>query len=347
MSLSSAWWQPHIHRDRRPLLLARARAMAAIRQYFAAAGFLEVDTAALQVAAGTDPHTEAFATSLCNPDGGTAPRHLHASPEFACKKLLAAGETKIFSFGHVYRNRERSALHHPEFTLLEWYRVGAAPADLVADCAAIFAGAACAIGAETLRFRDRTADPFAPIGSISVLDALRRHANVDLAPALSGDVCADRAHLAQLTDAAGLRVAADDTWSDLFSKLLSHFVEPRLGDGAPVALTRYPAREAALAALEPDDRRFAQRFEVFACGVELANAFGELTDVDEQRRRFAVENDLRVALGRPVQPIDAEFLEALTIMPAASGIALGFDRLVMLLTGAPSIEHVIWTPVAP
>ena len=347
MDTPSAWWHPHIHTDRRPFLLARAEAAAAIRRYFAGEGFLEVDTAALQVAPGADSHTQAFATVLSRPVGNDAARYLHASPEFACKKLLAAGERKIFSFGHVFRNGERSALHHPEFTLLEWYRVGASPDALVADCASVLASTADAVGADALQFRGRTADPRAPIESLSVVEALHRHAGLDLTAALQPDGGGDRARLADMTVAAGLRVVADDSWSDLFSKLLSHFVEPHLGHGAPTALTRYPAREAALAALEPDDRRFAQRFEVFACGVELANAFGELRDPGEQRRRLVAENELRRAIYGTSHPIDEEFLDALALMPAASGIALGFDRLVMLLTGAGSIEQVIWTPVAP
>ena len=342
MSVPSAWWRPDNHRDRRPFLLARARAAAAIRRVFASAGFLEVDTAALQVAPGADPHTAAFATTLSGP-AGSATRYLHASPEFACKTLLAAGETRIFSFGHVFRNGERSATHHPEFTLLEWYRAGGTPADLRADCAALLAATAEAVGTATLRHRGRTADPRAPIVALSVVEAFRAYAGVDLAVTLPER----RDLLAAQATSAGLRVAPGDTWSDLFSKILSQFVERELGQGALTALTRYPASEAALARLEPDDARFAQRFELYGCGLELANGFAELTDPDEQRRRFAAENDLRRRVYGVEHPVDDQFLEALAIMPPASGIALGFDRLVMLLTDARRIEDVIWTPVAP
>jgi lysyl-tRNA synthetase class 2 len=345
MTVSSAWWRPHIHMDRRPFLLARSRAAAAIRTYFAAEGFIEVDTAALQVAPGADPHTAAFASTLLGPEAAAATRYLHTSPEFACKKLLAAGETKIFSFGHVFRNGERSPLHHPEFTLLEWYRVDAAPADLLADCGALLSATARAVGTGVLQFRDATADPHAPIATLSIVDAIRRMAGFDLTTTIRPNGGTDRDALAAATAATGLRVADDDTWSDLFSKVLSHFVEPTLGQGTVTALTHYPASEAALAALEPDPR-FAQRFELFACGVELANAFGELTDAIEQRRRLIAENDLRRRVYGIEHPVDEDFLDALRTMPAASGIALGFDRLVMLLTGARHIEQVIWTPVA-
>ena len=347
MSVSSVWWQPHIHADRQPALRARARAATALRALFDAWGFVEVDVAALQVAPGADPHTHAFATRLDGPDGEGRTRYLHTSPEYACKKLLAAGETRIFSFGHVYRNGERSALHHPEFSLLEWYRADAPLDTLVDDCAAVLACAARAIGSETLRYREKASNPFAAIARQTVVDALRDRAGIDLGSALTGDAVFDRQRLAAATTKAGLRVNADDTWSDLFSKLLSQFVEPGLGIGAPCALTNYPAQEAALAALWPDDPRFAQRFELFACGVELANAFGELTDATEQRRRFLAENERRQAVYGTSHPLDPAFLDALALMPAASGIALGFDRLVMLLTGATHIEQVIWTPVAP
>ena len=345
MNVSSAWWRPHVHADRRPFLLARNRAAAAVRSYFAGEGFLEVDTAALQVSPGADPHTAAFASTLTESGAAPVPRYLHTSPEFACKKLLAAGETTIFSLGHVFRNGERSATHHPEFTLLEWYRVGAPQSALLADCAALLAATARAVGTEVLRFGAAAADPHAPIVSLGVVEAVRRTAGIDLAATLRPDGGTDRDALAAAAAGAGLRVTPDDSWSDLFSKIISQFVEPTLGLGAATALTHYPASEAALAALEPDPR-FAQRFELYACGLELANGFGELTDVAEQRRRFDVENDLRRRIYGVEYPLDEDMLDALAAMPAASGIALGFDRLVMLLTGARRIEEVIWTPVA-
>ncbi len=320
--------------------------MAAIRGFFAAQDFLEVDTAILQVSPGNEAHIAGFATEFSAPDGAKTPLYLQSSPEFACKKLLAAGETRIFSLGHCFRNLERGPLHHPEFTMLEWYRADEPYETLGRDCGALLAAAAKAVGAASLTFRGATADPFLEPERLSVAAAFERHAGIDLVACLTGDGN-DRARLVAAAAKAGVRVTEDDTWSDLFSKILSQCVEPHLGHGRAVLLDHYPACEAALARLQPDDPRFAQRFELYACGVELANGFGELTDPLEQRRRFEIEMAERQALYGSSYPIDEDFLSALSIMPEACGIALGFDRLVMLMTGATHIEQVIWTPLAP
>lgn len=342
----SPWWSRAVHADRRPLLLARARAFAAWRNWFAERAFIEVDTAALQVSPGAETHTGAFATRFEGPDGGQL-FHLHASPEFACKKLLAAGETRIFSLGHVFRNRERGPLHHPEFTMLEWYRAHEPYDALIDDVAAVCALAAQAAGATQLRHRALACDPFLAPERISVCEAFARHAGVDLAATLRADGENDAAGLAAQARGLGLRVSPDDTWSDLFSKILADRVEPRLGVGRITILDRYPASEAALARRAPDDARVAERFEAYACGVEIANAFGELTDPAEQRRRFEAEADERERIYGERLPLDEDFLAALAHMPEASGVALGADRLVMLATGAGAVERVIWTPVAP
>jgi elongation factor P--(R)-beta-lysine ligase len=338
-----AWWQPQRHRDRRPALLARGRIQSAIRAWLAAEGFLEVDPPALQVSPGNEAHLHAFATTAIGNDGVGRQMYLHTSPEFAMKKLLAAGEERIACFGHVWRNRERGALHSPEFTMLEWYRAGTDYNVLMDDCAALLAVAARTAGAGMLGYRDRVCNPFAGFERLSVAEAFRKFAGIDLLRTLSPNG-ADRDGLADQVQ--GLRVAADDTWSDIFSRVLSAQVEPHLGQGVPVILDRYPAVEAALARRCADDARVAERFEVYACGVELANGFGELTDAGEQRRRFMAEMDEKARVYGERYPLDEDFLEALALMPAASGIALGFDRLVMLATGAPRIDDVIWAPVA-
>lgn len=340
------WWTPDRHADRRPLLLARNRIQAALRGWFAAQDFVEVDPAALQVSPGNEAHLHAFATQAIGNAGETRPMYLHTSPEFAMKKLLAAGEPRIAAFAHVWRNRERGALHSPEFTMLEWYRAGAPYEQLMADCAKIMRLAATATGATLLRFRDRTCDPFAPPERLSVADAFDRHAGIDLLATLSPDGQPDREALAGAARMIGTRVAEDDTWSDILSRILVERVEPHLGLGRPTVLDRYPAVEAALARRAPDDLRVAERFELYACGVELANGFGELTDAIEQRRRFIAEMDEKQRVYGERYPLDEDFLAALPQMPPASGIALGFDRLVMLATGAPRIDMVIWTPVA-
>ncbi len=340
------WWHPRRHADRRPLLAARGRILKAARAWFEAAGFAEVEPAALQVSPGNEAHLHAFATLAIGPDGAARRMYLHTSPEFAMKKLLAAGETRILAVARVWRNRERGVLHAPEFTMLEWYRAGEPHEAVMDDCIALLRLAATAAGAEALRFRDRRCDPFAAPERLTVAEAFARFAGIDLLATLGPDGTPDAADLREALGSAGIRCAADDGWSDMFSRVLVERVEPQLGRGRPTILHRYPAAEAALARRAPDDPRLAERFELYACGVELANGFGELTDADEQRRRFAAEMDEKARVWGERYPIDEEFLAALALMPPASGVALGFDRLVMLATGAPRIDAVMWTPVA-
>jgi lysyl-tRNA synthetase class 2 len=340
----SPWWRPDRHRDRRPFLLARGRIQAAIRAWFLEQGFIEVETAALQVSPGNETHLSAFATELIGPDGTRRPLYLHTSPEFACKKLLAAGEERIFTFAQAFRNRERGPLHHPAFTMLEWYRVQEPCERLMEDCAALLRLAAEAAGSARLVQGDRWADPFGAPERLSVAQAFERFAGIDLLATLDGPA-GDRDALAGAAEAAGIGTAADDTWADVFSRILVARVEPNVGNGRPTLLTGYPASLAALARPESGDPRVAERFEVYACGVELANAFGELGDPAEQRRRLEAEMAEKERRYGERYPIDEDFLAALAQMPPASGAALGFDRLVMLATGARDIEQAIWTPL--
>ena len=320
--------------------------VSAWRSDFEAQGFMEVDTAALQVSPGNEAHIGAFATDLVAPDGERHRFYLHTSPEFACKKLLAAGEERLFTFAHVFRNGERGPLHHPEFTMLEWYRAGESYETLIGDCRRLMVAAAGASGVARLTFRGGEADPFVPPERLTVAEAFAAHAGIDLLATLDSSGRPDRDALARQAAGAGVTPAADDSWSDLFSKLLVARVEPRLGFGRPTVLIEYPACEAALARPCPHDPRVAERFELYACGVELANAFGELTDPAEQRRRFEAEMDERERIYGDRYPIDEDFLAALAQMPPACGIALGVDRLAMLATGATRIDQVMWTPVA-
>ncbi|WP_182086868.1 EF-P lysine aminoacylase EpmA [Aureimonas sp. ME7] len=346
MSHASPWWAPHVHADRRPRLLLRNRLTAAFRVWFDARDFVEVEAAALQVSPGNEAHLAAFETTEHRSDGTRQPLYLHTSPEFACKKLLAAGETRLFSLGPVYRNGERSALHHPSFTMLEWYRAGETYKSLMADCAALLALAAETAGTRRFSFRDRQADPFAEAQRLSVAEAFERFAGIDLLAGVSAAGETDRDRLEADLRVIGLRTAPDDTWADLFSRVLTEKVEPNLGIGRATILHEYPIAEAALARRSARDGRVAERFELYCCGVELANAFGELTDPAEQRRRFEAEMNERERVYGERYPLDEDFLRALGAMPEASGIALGFDRLAMLAVGARRIEDVLWTPVA-
>jgi elongation factor P--(R)-beta-lysine ligase len=340
----SPFWSPGRHLDRRPFLQARGAITGALRGFFVEQGFVEVETSVLQVSPGNETHLHAPRTEIMRPDGSHASRYLRTSPEFACKKLLAAGETRIFEFARVFRDRERGDLHLPEFTMLEWYRADAPYDAIMADCVVLIARAAQATGVGTFAFRGRTADPFAEPELMTVAGAFEQFAGIDLLATISGDQ-GDRAALAQAA-AGKVRVAGDDTWSDIFSKVLVEHVEPHLGQGRLTILFEYPSPEAALARVKAGDPRVAERFEVYACGVELANGFGELTDADEQRKRFTDSMAEKQRRYGEAYPLDEDFLAAVAAMPEASGVALGFDRLVMLASGASRIDQVVWTPPA-
>jgi elongation factor P--(R)-beta-lysine ligase len=322
--------------------MARNAITRAIRAWFDEQGFAEVETAVLQVSPGNETHLHAPRTELVGADGSREQRYLRTSPEFACKKLLAAGETKIFELARVFRDRERGRLHLPEFTMLEWYRANTDYDAVMADGIVLIAHAAQATGIGRFCFRGKTADPFAEPEMLTVAAAFERFADIDLLATID-DGEGDRDRLAA---AAGgkIRLAADDHWSDIFSKILVEYIEPNLGQGRLTILYEYPLPEAALARVASANPRVAERFEIYACGVELANGFGELTDADEQRRRFTLAMDEKQRRYGERYPLDEDFLAAVACMPQASGVAMGFDRLVMLASGATSIDQVVWTP---
>ncbi len=342
----SPWWSPSRHADRRPILIARNGIDLAARAYFRDHDFVLVDPPGLQHSPGNETHLHAFATTAIGNDGVGETRYLHTSPEFTMKKLLAAGEARIASIGHVWRNRERSALHHPEFTMAEWYRAGEPYDAVIGDCLNLLRIAADVVRTHAFVFRDRTCDPRVEAERLDVSDAFARYAGIDLLATIDAAGNTDAAALAAQMRSREIVVPTDATWSHLFSRILVEKVEPNLGLGRPTVLDHYPAAEAALARRVPGDARISERFELYACGVELANGFGELTDADEQRRRFTAEMDEKQRLYGERYPIDEDFLAALATMRPASGVALGFDRLVMLATHAPHIEQVLWAPVA-
>ena len=338
MSGETPWWDRGALARRRPYLAERARVADAARRFFAARGFVEVETPALQVSPGIEPHLRPFRTELAEPfDGRRRTLYLHTSPEYAMKKLLAAGVERPFQMARVFRNGERSALHHPEFTLLEWYRTNEPYGAIMEDCVALLASVSDA----PYRRGAAQCDPRAPAERITVAEAFARE-SIDVL-ATPGDA----ARLAEEARRIGVDPGTTGEWEDVVFKIFLERIEPKLGQGRPTLLTEYPASMSALARLKPTDPRVAERFELYVCGVELANGFGELTDADEQLRRFEADRAKRRALyGDAGPPIDAELLAALGSMPPASGVALGFDRLVMLATGAERIEDVLWAPVA-
>lgn len=342
--LGVPWWDRGRHADRRGRLLARAEVRRAVRAWFEDQGFLEVEPGALQVSPGNEAHLHAFATERVGTDLHRTPLYLHTSPEFAMKKLLAAGEERIFTLAQVYRNREAGPLHASEFTMLEWYRAGVDYAAVMADCRAILEAASQAVGADWVSYRGVTADLRVAPERVSVADAFSRFAGIDVLGCI-GPEGPDREALAEAALSAGIKVGQDYTWSDIFARILTERIEPRLGVGRPTLLTDYPRCEAALARVSAIDERVAERFELYVCGVEIANGFSELTDPAEQRRRLEAEMALKQARYGERYPIDEDFLAALAFVPESAGCALGFDRLVLLLTGAERLSDVIWTPL--
>jgi lysyl-tRNA synthetase class 2 len=341
----SPWWAPHVHADRRGRLIARNAIKSNLRRMFEEDGFVEVECGALAVSPGNEAHLHAFVTEAVTTGGARQRYYLHTSPEFAAKKLLAAGETRIFDFARVFRNRERGAFHAPEFTMLEWYRANEPYDAVIADCLSVLRKAASVTAAKSFSSRGRSCDPRAEPERLTVAEAFEKFAGIDLLSTLSPAGEGNRARLAAAARDSGLEPAENDNWADIFSKVLVARVENNLGIGRPTILYEYPRCEAALARAAARDPRVAERFELYVCGIELANGFGELTDADEQRNRFESEMAEKHRVYGERYPLDEEFLAALKHMPEASGVALGFDRLVMLATGARNIDDVIWTPM--
>jgi lysyl-tRNA synthetase class 2 len=323
-------WHPESLAARLPFLRRRARLTQATRAFFTARGYTEVETPYAVASPGEEVHLRAFATTRENPDASSTPLWLHTSPEFAMKKLLVGGAGPIFQLARVWRNGEASELHAPEFTMLEWYRPGAGMDDLIAETVALLR----AVLPPIVTCRGVSTD-LAAIERLTLAAAFGRHVGADLL-ATADDAPA-------LAAAAGATLRESETWEDLFFRLLLQHIEPRIGRAHPTFLTHWPAAQAALARRDPADPRVAERFELFVCGMELANAFVELTDPAEQRDRFIEDRARREALGGQTWPLDEDFLAALTHgMAQSAGIALGFDRLAMIAAGADRIEQVQW-----
>jgi len=325
---------------------ARAALAAALRDALRARGYEEVETACLVPAPGMEPHIDAFAAPF-RPEGRgpERPLWLHTSPEYAMKRLLAAGFERIFQLARVFRNGELSPTHNPEFTLLEFYRAGTDYRGIMADTEAAIEACARALsqdGSPRAAREGRTLDVAAPFEVVTVAQAFERHAGLDLG-ACGGD--AQRLH--QAARASGHDPGPPgESFEDVFFRVMLDAVEPKLGRARPTWLVDWPAPMAALARLKPGDPRWAERFELYAGGLELANGFSELTDAAEQRARLLAERAQRAARGRPAYPLDERFLEAVGRMPPSGGVAVGLDRLLMLLVGAGSIDEVLLFPAS-
>ena len=357
-----SWWSPEDLKRRRPFLAGRRAAIKGVRAIFQAEGFTEVETPALQISPGQDRHIRALETCLKEPfEEEGSPRYLHTSPEFAMKKLLAAAHdaeadeqlSKIVQLCRVWRDGERSPLHHPEFTLLEWYRTDVDYTAVMSDCEMVLQAVSKASVRALerdglLRWNGGVCDPAQSAERLTVQDAFQKYAQIDLLATIDDPAnpmpCPKE--LKEKTEAQGLRVGEGDAWEDIFFRVMLERIEPHLGQGAPTILCEYPANLAALARRKPNDPRVAERFELYACGVELANAYSELTDPTEQRARFDHDRALHEKLYGRAPPVDEELLAILAHLPPCAGCALGFDRLVMLATGAEDITDVLWAPVS-
>src|SRR5436309_11305126 len=300
---SGPWWRPDRFALRHDKLMARSRVLAAVREFFGESGFVEVETPALQVSPGLEPHLRAFGVvPHVLFEGKAQPRFLHTSPEFAMKKLLAAGLPRIWQLAHVFRDEERSATHHPEFSMLEWYRAGAGYEMLMADCEALLRRAQRAAGTAVLTWQGATADANQPFERLSVADAFKRHCGIDLLATAPDPGRPDAARLAAAAESVGIAPHPGDDWEALFFRIFLDRIEPHLGISAPTLLYDYPLSLAALSRPKPGDPRLCERFELYVCGLELANAVGAFADAPEPRRAFPAEQAKPPASHREASP---------------------------------------------
>ena len=291
---------------KRQALTERARIVQNIRSFFINRGYLEIETPHRIPANAPEPHTDAVASGTWA---------LHTSPELSMKRLLAAGYEQLFQICRVWRDGERGQYHLPEFTLLEWYRTGVDYHALMTECMELLF---ILVPEGKLSRQGRTIDLTMPWQQLTVTEAFTKYASMSLDEALA---------------------------SDHFEEVLTGEVEPQLGKDRPTFLTEYPTSLAALARTKPGEPQVAERFELYIDGLELVNAFSELTDPQEQRSRFEADEQARRSAGKTPYPLPEKFLTELTTMPEAAGIALGLDRLIMLLTDAVHIDEVVaFTP---
>lgn len=296
--------------ERIRFLKARAKIIGALRSFFESGDFLEVDTPQRIPVPIPESHIDVM------PSGAWV---LHPSPEICMKRLLSAGLGRIYQICHCWRDGERGSLHLPEFTMLEWYRAHADYSALMDDCEGLVRRAALTVGRENgMEWKGRVIDLEGPWERLTVRDAFACFGGMTTEEALE---------------------------RDLFDEIMVCSIEPMIGWERPTFLIDYPASRASLARLKPADEGLAERFELYIGGIELANAFSELVDVEEQRSRFMSEQRYREACSKPVYSMPEKFLQELADMPPSAGIAFGVDRLVMLLQGADMIDKVVaFTP---
>ena len=344
---ANKWWKSSEFSKKREFLDKRSKLNALIRNFFDSRGFLEVETPVLQVCPGMEVHIKVLETEIEGAFGGKETLYLHTSPEFSMKKLLAAGMDKIYQMTPVFRNSEFSPRHHVEFRMLEWYRAHSDYRDLMDDCEALLNACAPLCSNGLMHHAGMTVDPKAKVKRTSIAELFSEYADIDLSWVM-GDEPSFEPEPKKFKDEAlriGIKTTDEDRFEDVFFRIYLEKIESNIGKNEAEIVYDYPLCMAALSRPKPEDKRFAERFELYACGLELANAFSELVDVKEQRERFNHDFLMKQKLyGKACAP-DDEFLEALADMPASSGIALGVDRLAMLVASVDDIKDVLWVPL--
>ncbi len=338
---NAMWWHPDQFLKKKQCLATRMIVTRAVRTFFDNQDFWEVETPALQICPTFDPHIHAFKTELRDKHlNHKQTLYLHTSPELDMKKLLVAGLPKIYQICHVYRNGDQSSMHSPEFSMIEWYQADAGYNEIMDDCIGLLRAVAEKCGIDRYIYKDKSSDPFKDWQTVSVSEAFESFAGIDLTLMIDEGLEKFKSVLKE----KGIYYHEDDRWDDLFFRVFMDKIEPFLGQGVPTLIYDYPASMAALSQKKPEDPRFSERFELFVCGLELANAFGELTDATEQEQRFHEDMALKEEIYGERYPLDKEFIEALKHgMPRAGGIALGMDRLAMLAAGTDDIFNVLFT----
>lgn len=323
----------HIAKNK-DILILRSDILRYMREWFWNHDFLEVETPLILRLPGQEPYLSPMKVTIHDETGQAFDGFLHTSPEYAMKKMLGAGFTNIFFLGKTFRDYESfGGTHNPEFTMIEWYRANADFTSLMSDTESL-----CQYLAEKVNSPNELLKK--PWKRIHMRDLWREYININLDEYLTHE------NMLALCREKGYNVEKDEAYEDLFYRIFLNEIEPHLGKDAPTIVHHYPACMAALAKISSDDPQYAERFEIYINGLELANAFSELTDAAEQRKRLEEEQQLRKTLGKDIYPIDEAFLEALDTMPPSAGIALGVDRLVQLLTGCQNINDVLVLPAS-
>ncbi|MBR1544556.1 MAG: EF-P lysine aminoacylase GenX [Alphaproteobacteria bacterium] len=329
-----------------PFLLNRNKIISAIKSFFSDENFIEVDTPILQYSPGMEVHLSAFETMFNNINGIDKQKlYLHTSPEFSMKKLLSFGMKNIYQFTHTFRNEVVSPTHYPEFTMLEWYRVGYNYEKLMSDCEQILKRSLEIIGTDHFEYNGKKCFLNDGIEKLTIAQAFEKFCHFDILSTIDNPQNPSTKLITPFAKKLNINVSESDTWDDIYEKLMFEYIEPNLGDKKPTILYEYPIHQAALSAPKSDNPNIAERFELYICGVELANAFTELTNRKVQEERFLHDQAEKQKIYGTTFPIDYEFLNSIENLENCTGIAMGIDRLIMLANHTNNIKDVLWIEI--